>query len=88
MTRVPATAPPEVTRPTNAPTDRATAPPPTEVPTPTSEPTPEPVNVSVGTSVGETPPAFAFQLVDGSEVASTQLIAAGRPVFMFYFATW
>jgi hypothetical protein len=55
---------------------------------PTSEPTPEPVSVSVGTSVGETPPAFAFRLVDGAEVASTQLIAAGRPVFMFYFATW
>ena len=44
--------------------------------------------VMVGTDVGSAPPPFTMRLSDGSAVASEALVAAGRPVFMMYFATW
>ena len=71
-----------------SPSSTNTLPPPTEttaaVPTPTllRPAAPE------GTNVGETPPAFAMNLVDGAQVASADLAMTGRPVFMHYFATW
>lgn len=46
------------------------------------------VPVMVGTDVGSAPPPFTMRLSDGSAVASEALVAAGRPVFMMYFATW
>ena len=53
----------------------------------TAIPTPG-VPVMTGTDVGNAPPPFAMRLSDGSSVASDALLAAGRPVFMMYFATW
>ncbi len=67
----------------------------TPIPTPTEPPaatdTPAPSEIPAppaGTGVGETPPDFAMQLADGMAITSQDLSAAGRPVFMMYFATW
>ena len=68
---------------TPTPTAADAAPPPSD----TAIPTPG-VPVMVGTHVGNAPPPFAMRLTDGSAVASDTLVAAGRPVFMMYFATW
>ena len=68
---------------TPTPTVAAAAPPASD----TAVPTPG-VPVMVGTDVGNAPPPFAMRLTDGSTVASSDLAAAGRPVFMMYFATW
>ena len=47
-----------------------------------------PPSAMVGTDVGSAPPPFTMRLSNGSAVASDALVAAGRPVFMMYFATW
>lgn len=77
------------------PTATAESPPPTHtLPPPTDAPTAAPTataphpSAREGTSVGETPPAFAMSLTDGTQLASADLAATGRPVFMHYFATW
>ena len=44
--------------------------------------------MDVGTNVGETPPAFAMALADGSTLESASIVGSGKPVFMVYFATW
>lgn len=43
-----------------------------------------------GTSTKTAPqsPAFAMSFVDGSKVTSDQLLGEGRPVFLYFFATW
>ena len=43
---------------------------------------------SVGTSVGDLAPEFEMLLIDGSSVTSAGLKNAGKPVFLFFFATW
>jgi hypothetical protein len=65
----------------------ATIPPP-EPPATSVPPTEPPPPAQVGTKVGDMAPEFAFRLTDGTDVSSMQLLASGRPVFMFYFATW
>ena len=44
--------------------------------------------IAVGSQVGETPPAFAMDLADGSRIESADIVGVGKPVFMMYFATW
>lgn len=42
----------------------------------------------VGHRTGNQIPEFGLRLVDGSTVNSTELTAANRPAFYFFFATW
>ena len=42
----------------------------------------------VGTEVGDTVPHFEFTLFDGTTRSTAQLSSQGRPVFLFFFATW
>ena len=42
----------------------------------------------VDLKIGETAPAFAMILADGTEVSSADLAASGRPAHLFWFATW
>lgn len=77
--------------PTNTPQPpppASTLPPPTDSPTAAPLPTASRPAAPEGTNVGETPPAFAMNLADGTQVASADLGATGRPVFMHYFSTW
>jgi len=43
---------------------------------------------SIGTDVGKTLPQFEFTLYDGTKKSTAQLSSIGRPVFLFFFATW
>ena len=54
-------------------------------PAPTTKPVAE---VKTGNSVGNRVPDFEIRLVDGSAVTSASLLSEGRPVFLFFFATW
>ncbi len=73
------------------------------LPSPSLEPTPIPAEApakapartavivdqpEVGTSVGDTVPHFEFTLADGTKRSTAQLSSPGRPVFLFFFATW
>ena len=42
----------------------------------------------IGTDVGQTLPHFGFALFDGAHRNTAQLSSQGRPVFLFFFATW
>ena len=42
----------------------------------------------VGTKVGDTVPHFEFTLIDGTKRSTAQLASRGRPVFLFFHATW
>jgi len=45
-------------------------------------------SIIVGTQVGNRIPEFKVVYEDGTEVTSASLIENGRPVFMFFAATW
>ncbi len=81
-----------MTTPTPAATEAATAAAaPTDTPAPAPPTAPaatEAPAFDVGNQVGETPPAFAMDLSDGSRIESAAIVGSGRPVFMMYFATW
>ncbi len=66
-----------------------------EDPTETTAPAAVPARVAVvvdqpavGTDVGKTLPQFEFTLIDGTKKSTAQLSSQGRPVFLFFFATW
>ena len=42
----------------------------------------------VGAGVGELAPSYSLTLLDGSTVSSEDLVKAGKPVFLFFTATW
>lgn len=42
----------------------------------------------VGTAVGKTVLHFEFTLIDGTKRSTAQLANQGKPVFLFFFATW
>lgn len=42
----------------------------------------------IGTTVGKTVPHFEFTLIDGTKRSTAQLASQGKPVFLFFFATW
>ena len=44
--------------------------------------------VQIGYSVGERVPDFQLTLVDGSTFSAQDLISEGRPVFLFFTASW
>ncbi|MBM3948337.1 MAG: hypothetical protein FJ312_03690 [SAR202 cluster bacterium] len=60
------------------------APSPTTAPT---EPTQAPA-AKVGNQVGDHIPDFSIRLADGSTKTSADLLAEGKPVFLFFMATW
>ena len=85
-----------------APESRA-APASSPIPGPTSAPAPVPTVMptavppkaavivdqpEVGTAVGKTVPHFEFTLIDGTKRSTAQLANQGKPVFLFFFATW
>ena len=45
-------------------------------------------SIIVGTQVGDRIPEFKVIYEDGTEVTSASLIENGKPVFMFFAATW
>ena len=57
---------------------------PTAVPTPTSPPIQ--MSVEVGHEVGQKAPDFMLTTVDGEQVTLDSL--QGRPVVLYFFATW
>jgi thiol-disulfide isomerase/thioredoxin len=42
----------------------------------------------VGGDVGNLAPAFTLKLADGSTVDQTALLAQGKPLLLYFFATW
>ena len=67
----------------------------TAAPVPTVMPTAVPPKAAVivdqpevGTAVGKTVPHFEFTLIDGTKRSTAQLASQGKPVFLFFFATW
>jgi peroxiredoxin len=42
----------------------------------------------IGYSVGERIPDFQLTLVDGTTFSAQDLISEGRPVFLFFTASW
>ena len=42
----------------------------------------------IGNNVGDHIPPFNITLVDGTEVSSESLLSSGKPVFLFFTATW
>ena len=45
-------------------------------------------NVKIGTKVGERLPEFSMRLTDGRLLTSEDLVTEGKPVFLYFFATW
>ena len=48
----------------------------------------EPAAPKVGRNVGDRVPDFTITLDDGTVKTSAEMVASGRPGFMFFFATW
>ena len=51
-------------------------------------PAPQTQTVDVGYEVGMRPPEFAMSLLDGSKVTSSGLTDEGKPVFLYFHATF
>lgn len=49
---------------------------------------PESAPVEVGYKVGMHAPEFGMSLLDGSRVTSARLADEGKPVFIYFHATW
>ena len=84
--------PSPTTSPTSAPTltivpTATNLPEPTVIPTPANSPTPY-IQPEFGNSVGDTLPYFELTLADGATQSTAQLSSQGRPVFLFFHATW
>jgi thiol-disulfide isomerase/thioredoxin len=62
--------------------------PPTGMPEAQSGEAPGGLTPATGARVGERAPEFAINLADGSTVTSAELMAQGRPTFLYFFATW
>ena len=45
-------------------------------------------NVNIGTKVGERLPEFSMRLKDMSSITLEDFVAEGKPVFLYFFATW
>ena len=50
--------------------------------------TTEEASVEIGYEVGLRAPGFAMSLLDGTEVTASSLSAEGRPVFLYFHATY
>ena len=88
------TAPANSSAPAGA-TAPESSPPATPVPAPNSPSAAAPAKAAiivdqpgVGIDVGSTVPHFEFTLIDGTRQSTAQLASQGRPVFLFFFATW
>lgn len=77
----PAESPTSTTQPLVAAPPTVTPAPPAAAPVPTS-------TAKVGTDVGNRIPDFDFMLTDGSTVTTTDLLATGRPAFIFFYAEY
>ena len=49
---------------------------------------PEPEVVEVGYKVGMQVPEFGMSLLEGNRVTSANLLEEGKPVFIYFHATW
>ena len=58
----------------------------TPTPTPTATPEAPPAQIPVGYRIGQRAPDFAVTTVDGEEVTLAHF--QGRPVLLYFFATW
>ena len=47
-----------------------------------------PGDVEIGSKVGNRVPDFDMLLADGSTVTTSDLLAASKPVFLMFFASW
>lgn len=54
----------------------------------TTSPAPGGASVQVGYNEGQMVPDFTLRLVDGGQVTRADLLAQGRPAFLFFYATW
>ena len=78
----PASAEPTPDQGTGLPTGEGSSTPPTPTQTPTLPP------LQVGGDVGNLAPAFTLKLADGSTVDQAALLAQGKPLLLYFFATW
>lgn len=79
---------PRPTATTSAPAAQATAPTSIPTPAPVTETSESTSNLLVGNKVGEHVPEFSIMLGDGSVKRSTEILSDGKPVFIFFWATW
>lgn len=82
-------APAATSIPDSQPTQQPTSLPTSSLATSTAQPTAQVIrDVSVGHKVGDRVPDFELSLDDGTSVTSASLIEDGKPVFLFFLATW
>lgn len=60
----------------------------TVTPLPAAPPSRPPPSLEVGSEEGKLAPDYVMRLIDGSTIDSESLVKSGRPVFLFFFATW
>ncbi|MDA0770255.1 MAG: hypothetical protein O2821_08545 [Chloroflexi bacterium] len=87
-----AAQPPPAAEPLLTPTGVAELAPPgstaTGAPSSTEAPPVVVQTADIGHTVGDQIPGFELTLVDGSKFTSQDLISQGRPVFLFFTASW
>ena len=76
---------PPVSTPSSAITPNVQILPPTAIPQPTA--TPEPAR-KIGSKVGEQAPDFTFHAVDGRTYTISEVVASGKAVLLYFFASW
>ena len=57
-------------------------------PIPSTDTQPPPDSVDIGYEVGLRAPAFGMSLLDGDRVTSSDLNSEGKPVFLYFHATF
>ena len=76
---------PPLTTPSSATTPNVQRLSPTAIPQPTA--TPEPAR-KIGYKVGEQAPDFSFHAVDGRTYTISEVVASGKAVLLYFFASW
>ena len=76
---------PPLATPSSATTPNVQILPPTAIPQPTATPVPA---RKIGYKVGEQAPDFSFHAVDGRTYTISEVVASGKAVLLYFFASW
>ena len=76
---------PPLATPSSAATPNVQILPPTAIPQPTATPVPA---RKIGYKVGEQAPDFSFHAVDGRTYTISEVVASGKAVLLYFFASW